>query len=223
MAKNRDRRKDPKPKPAKGDPPPVRKARPDLLIQVGKKLQALDWARTTSPAVLAKELREHVEDVQDCLDALALRGGAVRHENSFAAPPPAVPPKPKKREKLDPSIVLKMRRVFEKVGVASAADFAGIHDVEKYLEQLRESGVITWSGAVPFVTVPQDLAAASGVLYRLVDRRHFVWKPASRAPRPARGNGRCPWCNCPARRHARAEVHDPEQCRMTMIALIMKD
>ncbi len=220
MAKNRDRRKDPKPKPPKGEPPPIRKARPDLLIQVGKKLQALDWARTTSPEALAKELREHVQDVQDCLDALALRGGAVKRENGlrtcFAAAPLAAPPKPKKREKLDPSTVLKMRRVFEKVGIASAADFAGVHDVDKYLEQLRESGLITWSGAVP------TAGATKSASYRLVDRS-AVWKPASGAPRPARGNGRCPWCNCPARRHARAEVHDPEQCRMTMIALIMKD
>lgn len=218
MAKNRDRRKDPKPKPAKGEPPPLRKARPDLMVRVDGKLRFLIHGERISPMGLAKELREHIDDVQDCLNALARQGGVVKSQNVFTIPPPRHF-ESKKREKLDPEIVLRMRRVFEKVGTASADDFVGVHDVEKYLEQLSEDGLVTRVGPVPLTAGTEPV-----INYCLSERRlgapRSRWTP-SRLNRG--GNKRCPWCNQSVRRHARSEVHDPVQCRVDMIALIMRE
>lgn len=202
MAKNRDRRKDPKPKPPKGETPLLRKARPDLLPRVATRVR--DGLSTTAEK-LARELREHAEDVSDCLAALIREGRVIKDGSGFRQAPDPLPPPPKKLEKLDPAVLLKVRRVFERVETAAETDFKGVDDIKRHLDRLLQDRLI----------------AKVGEKYVLREHPTVPGRASYRQPRASHGSGVCPWCKKPSRRHARSEVHDSEQCRLDMIKDIM--
>lgn len=210
MAKNRDRRKDPKPKAPRGEIPQLRKARPDLLNRISDKVgYCPSWHHPGLSAMeIAKEMNEHVDDVSDCLATLTRQGRVEGRGDRFYPAPEPKPPKPKKPE-LNPAILLKIRKVFTRVTTASPSDFKGVDEIDKYLVNLAEEGFI---------------ARIEGS-YAEVDRQEprpsaYLWKGGRHRKTQ---NGVCPWCKKSTRRHARAEVHDLEQCRLDMIALIMSD
>lgn len=186
--------------PAGEEPPPSRKARHDLILRVERvSITDLDDAVALS---VAKVLKAPMSDVLDCLATLRYR----RQEQSKRFRSGSGP----KRPKLDPDVMLKVRRVFERVNLARESDFSGIDDVRAYLNYLTRSGFLGRDDSGAYFVVPRDRSPSPSFL-RSSRRRDFG------------GNGTCPWCGRPTRRHSRSKVHDPERCRTIMIENIMSD
>lgn len=219
MAKNRDRRQEQrKPKEApKGEPPALRRARPDLMLRLGNAMmQGHDWRdETYDPMKLAKALGEHVEDVEDCLLRMLHDGRLVRHGLLFRNAPSKPPPQPEPKPRVDPDVLLRVRKVFERVSTAKIEDFGQKEGVLEALDHLLARGHIqklsdgsfAWNRPV----VPAQAKGPGLAKAKTYRRSKFEW----------RGKGRCPWCKGKTRRHARSEVHDPEECRLRMISNIM--
>jgi hypothetical protein len=224
VAKNRDRRREHKPEPPKkGDPPALRKARPDLLLRVYRHVHddcsSSRWRGWTAMEV-AKALHEHVDDVTDCLLHM-IRVGQVSEQNgTYYIAPTKPPPPPPPKVRVNPSILLRVRKVFDRVATAKLEDFGGLDGVKQCIDELVNKG---W------------LAKLSDGSYHVLSRTN--WGPNSSyspvttrgmlGPRngwkESRGSGVCPWCGGKTRRHARTAVHDKEACRLLMISNIMAD
>lgn len=200
MAKNRDRRRDKKPEPKRDDPPPLRKARPDLLLRVYRHVHDdrtfARWQGWTAMQV-AKAMGEHVDDVTDCLLHMIRIGEVVEQNGLYLVAPPKPPPPPPPKVRVNPALLLKVRKVFSRMATVKLEDFGGLDGVKECIDELCNT--------------PQPMP--------------YSYTPAwSRglAKQPYRGNGVCPWCKGRTRRHARSEVHDPVACRLRMIQLIME-
>jgi hypothetical protein len=215
MAKNRDRRRDKKPDPPeKGDPPALRRARPDLLLRVYRHVhddcRSSRWNGWT-PMQVAKAMGEHADDVADCLLHMIRTGEVIERGGTYFVAPPKPAPPPPPKACVDPALLLRVRKVFSRVATAGLEDLGGGEDVQKCIDELVNKGHLA----------------------KLKDGSYHAISPPTSAPwasaRPSfdkheyRGNGKCPWCESKTRRHARNEVHDIGECRLRMIANIMKE
>lgn len=214
MAKNRDRRRDKKTEPPKGDRPALRKARPDLLLRVFRHMHddrsPSRW-RGWAAMEVAKALHEHVDDVTDCLLHMIRIGQISEQNGTYYITPTKPPPPPPPKIHVNPSILLKVRKVFDRVATAKLEDFGGTDGVKECIDELIKKGWLSRLTDGSFHVHQQRTVTHAPTWSSLVARQEY------------RGNGVCPWCEGKTRRHARSEVHDPVQCKLNMIALIMKE
>ena len=216
MAKNRDRRREHKPEPPKkGDPTPLRRARPDLLLRVYRHVHddcgSARWQGWTAMQV-ARALRVHVDDVTDCLLHMVRIGQVSEHSGLYCIAPPKPEPKLPPKVPVNPALLLKVRKVFDRVATAKLEDFGGLDGVQGCIDELVKTGWLSKLTDGSFCVHHRRTVTYSPVLTRGISARQEY-----------RGNGKCPWCDGKTRRHARAEVHDPIQCKQNMIRLIMSD